>query len=50
MESKIPDWMGNLCLKPDKKEPVKIDSNDSGETAIYRGAIVRRPLVVSMYV
>ena len=35
MESKIPDWVGNLPFKPDKKEPVKIDSNDTGETAIY---------------
>ena len=35
MESKIPDWIGNLPFKPDKKEPVKIDSNDMGETAIY---------------
>ena len=35
MESKIPDWMGNLPFEPDKKVPVKIDSNDMGETAIY---------------
>jgi mannose-6-phosphate isomerase-like protein (cupin superfamily) len=35
MESKIPEWVGNLPFRPDAKKPVRIDSSDMGETAIY---------------
>jgi mannose-6-phosphate isomerase-like protein (cupin superfamily) len=35
MESKIPDFIGNLPFRPEDKKPVKIDSNEMGETAIY---------------